>query len=208
MSARKFDSPQTAELKKGRIMDAALGVFSRKGYGESTVPDIAREAGVAVGTIYNYFQSKRDLLISLMREKFFTEPLLQIMDSADHADSAGFLRAFLENRINFGRENADNFVFLFSEVQRNSEVREQWVEQIVHPTLERLKSYLEAGVEEGRFKPLDPETISRALAGMGIGFMLLYSIEKEKSPIRDAEAGRLARALAEMVAGGIQKEER
>ena len=53
MAARKFDSLQATERKRKQILNAALAVFSQKGYGESTVPDIAREAGVAVGTIYN-----------------------------------------------------------------------------------------------------------------------------------------------------------
>jgi AcrR family transcriptional regulator len=66
MVTRQERKGQAAKYRRQQILDAALSVFSKKGYGEATVPDIAREAGVAVGTIYNYYDSKRDLLMSLI----------------------------------------------------------------------------------------------------------------------------------------------
>ena len=197
----------TAQRKK-QILDAALVAFSKKGYGETSVPEIAREAGIAVGTIYNYFPSKRDLLISLMIDRFFTETFVELLEAVDYTNSNDFLAAFFENRIRFGRENVDNFVFLLSEVQRNSEVREQWVDQIIHPTISKIKLVLEAGIEDGRFESINPEIISRAIAGMGIGLMLLHSIEKQKSPIYGADPEQLAQDLANIIVSGIQKGER
>ncbi len=52
-----------------QIIDAALRVFARKGYWSARVSDIAREAGIAAGTIYLYFATKEDILITLFREK-------------------------------------------------------------------------------------------------------------------------------------------
>ncbi|MFC2027337.1 TetR/AcrR family transcriptional regulator [Chloroflexota bacterium] len=208
MAARRFDTPQVTEQKKKQILDAALAVFSKNGYGESTVPEIAREANVAVGTIYNYFPSKRDLLISLMIDRFFNEPFVELLESVEYKSNTDFLAAFLENRIRFGRENVDNFVFLLSEVQRNSEVREQWVDQIIHPTLENIKSVLVAGMDDGKYESKNPEVLSRAVVGICMGFMLLHSIEKEKSPIYGSDPKKLAHDLANIVVNGIQKGER
>ena len=191
--------------KRQRILDAALSVFTRKGYGDTTVPDIAGEAGVAVGTMYNYFPGKQELLVALMIDRFFSEPFIEILESTNSSDTVGFLAAFLENRIRFGRENVDNFVFLLSEVQRNSEVREQWVQQIVHPTLEKLQSFLSEGMADGKYKAMNSEVISRAIAGMGIGFMLMYSIEKEKSTISQSDPVELARELAQLIEHGIER---
>jgi AcrR family transcriptional regulator len=47
------------------ILDAALGLFSAKGYHQTTVPDIVKAAGVGHGTFYEYFTSRRDVLIAL-----------------------------------------------------------------------------------------------------------------------------------------------
>jgi len=55
--------------KPQQIIDAAVRVFARKGYFNSRVSDIAREAGIAAGTIYLYFKTKEDILITLFREK-------------------------------------------------------------------------------------------------------------------------------------------
>ncbi len=53
-----------------RILDALATLITRWGYGKTTVDDIAREAGVGVGTVYRHFPNKEALLVALMREKF------------------------------------------------------------------------------------------------------------------------------------------
>ena len=55
--------------KHEQIIEAAVRVFARNGYYNSRVSDIAREAGVASGTIYLYFKTKDEILVTLFREK-------------------------------------------------------------------------------------------------------------------------------------------
>ena len=55
--------------KHHQIIEAAVRVFSRNGYYNSRVSDIAKEAGVASGTIYLYFKTKDAILVTLFREK-------------------------------------------------------------------------------------------------------------------------------------------
>ncbi len=55
--------------KPQQIIDAAIRVFARNGYYNSRVADIAREAGIASGTIYLYFKTKDEILITLFRDK-------------------------------------------------------------------------------------------------------------------------------------------
>ena len=59
---RDPDTPQ-------QIIDAAIRVFARNGFYNSRVSDIAREAGIASGTIYLYFKTKDEILVTLFREK-------------------------------------------------------------------------------------------------------------------------------------------
>ena len=56
--------------KHSIILDAALKTFVKRGYPATKVAEIAAEAGVAEGTLYNYFQSKEDLLLALFDEKW------------------------------------------------------------------------------------------------------------------------------------------
>lgn len=55
--------------KPRQIIEAAIRVFARNGYYNSRVSDIAREAGIASGTIYLYFKTKDEILVTLFREK-------------------------------------------------------------------------------------------------------------------------------------------
>ena len=55
--------------KRQRILDAALKVFAERGYYNAKVAEVARQAGVADGTIYLYFENKDDLLINLFEDR-------------------------------------------------------------------------------------------------------------------------------------------
>src|SRR5881275_752058 len=57
------------EGKRERILDAAVRVFAQEGFYNAKVAQIAHVAGVADGTIYLYFKSKDDLLISLFEDR-------------------------------------------------------------------------------------------------------------------------------------------
>jgi AcrR family transcriptional regulator len=56
--------------KREIILDAAIKVFAEKGYHSSRTTDISNEAGVAYGSLYHYFQSKDDILLSIFRERW------------------------------------------------------------------------------------------------------------------------------------------
>src|SRR5262245_2634969 len=57
--------PPIAAPKRDAILRAAIDVFAERGYFNAQVADVARAAGVAAGTVYLYFRSKDDLLISV-----------------------------------------------------------------------------------------------------------------------------------------------
>ncbi len=60
-------SPSKKEEKKNNIIDAALKLFSKKGFHNTTIPDIAKALNISVGSLYNYFSSKEVLAKDIMR---------------------------------------------------------------------------------------------------------------------------------------------
>src|SRR3990170_4405529 len=66
MTTRKLRKEQTTAKRQDQILNAAMEIFSQKGYAAATIPDIAGKAGVATGTIYIYYPSKRELFIALL----------------------------------------------------------------------------------------------------------------------------------------------
>src|SRR5947209_20545439 len=56
---------QLIAARRNQILDAATKVFAKKGFHPTTIKDIAKEAGIADGTIYNYFENKMSLMLGI-----------------------------------------------------------------------------------------------------------------------------------------------
>src|SRR5512139_3473443 len=54
--------------KRERLIDAARGLFHRRGFGETSLADIARESGVPVGNVYYYFKTKEDIAAAVIEQ--------------------------------------------------------------------------------------------------------------------------------------------
>jgi AcrR family transcriptional regulator len=98
---------RTEEDRKGQILAAARSVFDEKGYEKATVSDIVRKAGVAQGTFYLYFQSKRDAILELARNPM--EEIVARMEAAGGSANSfeELLRASLKIAFEFERPNMD-----------------------------------------------------------------------------------------------------
>jgi AcrR family transcriptional regulator len=101
--------------KRDGILDAACAVFSREGYAESSVDDVAAEAGIGKGTIYLYFKSKEELyLAALARDiRVFSAKARTDMESV-----AGFrekIEAFLRVRLDYCKAHEDFLRIYLSE---------------------------------------------------------------------------------------------
>ncbi len=82
--------------KRARLKEAALTLFLNKGYGGTSIDNIAEEAGLAVGTFYQHFRSKRQLLIALMEELLEKLSGLNLQPQAA-PDPLAVLHALLSN---------------------------------------------------------------------------------------------------------------
>ncbi|MCP4447584.1 MAG: TetR/AcrR family transcriptional regulator [Myxococcales bacterium] len=76
---------QERQARRRRIQRAARTVFAEKGYGKTSIEQIAREASLSVGAIYLYFRSKEDLYVSLLEEtlELFDSEMTQIRNRTD-----------------------------------------------------------------------------------------------------------------------------
>ena len=78
--------------KPQQIIDAAIRVFARNGYYNSRVSDIAREAGIASGTIYLYFRTKDEILVTLFRDKMADWVAFVRREIASESDAVAKIR--------------------------------------------------------------------------------------------------------------------
>jgi AcrR family transcriptional regulator len=206
MGSREDRKKRVTRQRQEQILDAALLIFSRRGFNGATIPEIAREAGVAVGTIYNYYQNKRDLLVAITN-KYVIEPFNKVAKNLLARDDAAYMAAIMEDRLNLGLEGVERFLPLLSEVQRDPELRRSYTEQVLWPVMGMMEKYVASRVKEGAFRDINPAIVTRAVGGMVVGFMLLYRIEGERSPIHGINRKKLANELAGLVLRGLQKNE-
>lgn len=84
---------EDAQVTRHRILDAAVEVFGRQGVSQTSLNDIAKEAGVTRGAIYWHFTNKADLLNALWDEVLLLyTPLARASESRDEPDPLGRLR--------------------------------------------------------------------------------------------------------------------
>jgi AcrR family transcriptional regulator len=203
MVKREDRIKQITKQRQEQILGASLRIFSRRGFDGATVPDIAREAGIAVGTIYNYYPSKRDLFVAAI-VKYIIEPFTTVIRQTPMAGDASFISAIMENRLNVGLENVGHFFPLLSEIQRDPELRQRYAQQVLQPIMAMMEKYYASRVEEGVFRDINPSIVTRAIGGMVIGFMFLYGIEGEKSPVHGIDRKKLADEMTVLVLKGLK----
>src|SRR3954454_10684019 len=75
----------SAEDRRAAILDAALDVFSRRGYNGASIDEIANAAGISKALIYEHFPSKRELHVSLL-EGHTQDIFMRLAQTADTAD--------------------------------------------------------------------------------------------------------------------------
>jgi AcrR family transcriptional regulator len=104
------------EFRTAGILEAARSVFATKGFNDATVDDIANAAGVAKGTVYLYYRSKREIYFSAL--KFGIQQMYAVLDEQLKAESTteGKLRALIAVKLAYFDENRDFFKIYYSEL--------------------------------------------------------------------------------------------
>ena len=90
-------SRMAGEARRAQILEAAAQVFAQHGFRGATTRAIARAAGVAEGTIFRYFPTKRHLLLALF-EAFVIRPIQQQLQTLETMEPREWLEAFLVER--------------------------------------------------------------------------------------------------------------
>lgn len=152
--------------KRKQILDAAAVIFSRKGYYQAKVEEIAREAEVGKGTVYEYFNSKKDLFQQVMMEFSNTyfdnfEDKLAGIESVTER-----LQLILKIHLTFIKDNKEIANILIAEHHLLGEELHHWFLTRQQEKLKKLQSMIQEGIEKGEFKPFDPELAAEMILGL------------------------------------------
>jgi TetR/AcrR family fatty acid metabolism transcriptional regulator len=151
-TARKNRPDPPAGAKRDAILRAAIDVFAERGYFNAQVADVARAAGVAAGTVYLYFQSKDDLLVSIF-ERTMREALARVREAvADTNDPAERLRRFA--RLHLGGLGRDrNLAIVFQvELRQSTKFMERFSSTLLRDYLGMIREAIESGQRHKLFR--------------------------------------------------------
>jgi len=147
LNSMKKDKP-----KYKQIIDAAIIVIAENGYHQSQVSKIAKEAGVADGTIYLYFKNKEDILISVFEEKMemFANNLQEIIK--EDVSASEKLYKMIENHFKVLASNHHLATVTQLELRQSNLALRLRINAILKNYLVFLETILKEGIEKGEFE--------------------------------------------------------
>lgn len=155
-----------SEDKRRKILRAAVRVFASKGYEASRVADVAREAGVAYGLVYHYFDSKEDVLNSIFQEHLGV--VNRVIESIDRekVSAREKLRAVAAFMIDGFQVAADVVRVLLLEVRRSSMLLAAPRAEAVEGLFQRIEALIRRHQEDGSLRPgIDARMASYVFVG-------------------------------------------
>ncbi|GGD70516.1 TetR/AcrR family transcriptional regulator [Paenibacillus nasutitermitis] len=175
--------------KQSKILQAAIEVFAEKGFAAASTNEIAQRAGVAEGTIFRHYKTKKDLLLSIVAPvmgkliaPFVLRDFNKVLD-LDYERYDQFLRAVIANRIEFLHNHMHVLKILIQEIPFHPELQEQFRKNILAKVLERMNRIVDQFKMRGQLLDLPNLTIIRLTVSALIGYVAasLYHEQHEGS---------------------------
>lgn len=177
-------TPKVVEDRREQILDAAMRVFSQKGFTKATNKDVAREAGITPGLIYYYFESKEALLATILEERSPMKLMRSFSPEIFALPPEVFL-GMLVLRV-LGIVESENIILLLRmllpEVIHNPETGKIAI-GFFKRMMEFLGSYFKTKVEEGEFRQIDATLTAQIFFGSLMGFVLRRQIVRDPAAL-------------------------
>src|SRR5207248_1587316 len=191
--ARSTHTDPPPASKHAAILRAAIDVFAERGYFNAQVADVARAAGVAAGTVYLYFKSKDDLLVSIF-ERSMRESLTAGREAvADLSDPRERLRRLARGHL--ARLGSDrNLAVVFQvELRQSTKFMERFSSTHLRDYLGLIREAIADGQRSGIFRgDIKPTVAAKRLFGaldeMATNWILSkrrYSLESDADAVVD-----------------------
>ena len=157
-----------AEARQREIAGTALRLFRARGYHATSVRQIAEAAGLSVGSLFNYFRSKEQVLQLIYEhaQALIEEALDQVMRELG-PDPEAALRHALDRYVGLLDQHQDHVALLYQEFKSlDGRAKRQIIdrERRIMATFERI---LEAGVRQKKFRPQPLAVTVNAIAALG-----------------------------------------
>ena len=188
------------EEKYNRILEAATRVFAREGFHSAKIEDVAKEAGVAHGTVYLYFGGKDDLLISIFQENL--EELVEYVGSEveKEANAEDKLRRMISLQIELIETNSELAELMLVEFPQTGKFLSNSVVDDLAAYIDMIANILKEGVAEGAFDDsIDVNMLATVIYSGIQGIATRWILEEMKYPLK-----KVADEISEVFLSGIK----
>ena len=195
---------EEAEITKHNLLNAALVVFSQKGYTAATMDDIARQANVTTGAIYHHFKGKSDLYTALVETNSAKANQLAVEVFQEGGTPATILRRLLVRLFEFAEQDDEYRAVVELSINKTGFAPELdgITEQILASRrllTESFAALIQDGIEAGEFhSSVSPQDAALALVGFLNGMGLIWVQDPEHFSIKQR-----ADALVDIMFSGI-----
>lgn len=197
MATRAQKKPSLIEeVRRRQIVDTAIRTIATRGFANTTLNDIAEEAGVSTGVITYHFRNKDDLIEQSIR-KLFEAPNEYVIGRVDQEKRyRDKLRTYIGSTIRFNVEHRDHCVaLLYSFSSISSQEYRQEVIAKHHVKIRRfLETILREGQAAGEFRRLDAPALAQIVSGAIEGLLTQWVLDPESTDL-----SRASKLLIEMV---------
>jgi AcrR family transcriptional regulator len=181
--------------KQKAVIKAAVELFSEKGYAATSTKEIAMRAGVAEGTIFKQYPTKKDLMLWIT-ERIIQKALFPLISSGlsellakNYNNSEEFLSDFFQNRLALIQDGIPLFRIIFQEIPFQPEIRSMLIEQFKKLPLPAVAEKLSKGKSSTNFSETEVlKILLSCTAGFFIlRFMIMPELFPKKHLQKDAE---------------------
>jgi AcrR family transcriptional regulator len=172
-SVRHSRRRSRAESRHQEVLDAARRIFSRLGYAAASVEEIAKEAGMAKGTIYLHFKSKEEVFATVVVGdlEYLTNQMIEGMSAARTFEER--LTVFLNQRLPHPQRNKDFLRICFAEFESrasHSALTSQGIEKPFFRGVDFMRRCLQQAIAEGELRAVPVEPAALAIFALARGF--------------------------------------
>jgi TetR/AcrR family fatty acid metabolism transcriptional regulator len=200
-------SERKAIDRRAVILDAALRTFVRRGYPDTKVAEIASEAGVAEGTLYNYFASKEDLLLALFDEKWgwIIDEIRKKISRLN--DPNRKLKAIFSLVVRMFKKNRQLAELFMVDIKQSSVFLNNYTINRIVEFLDLIEEVLEEGKKKGTYRrDLDTRVARMVIFGAAQGILLSWVLS-ESNAVRNQtfkfSLYRAAKTLKDIFKSGL-----
>ncbi|MED1560155.1 TetR/AcrR family transcriptional regulator [Bacillus paramycoides] len=162
-----------------RILEAAVDMFGEKGYAATSTNEIAKRAGVAEGTIFRYYKTKKDLLLAVVMPTltkfaapFFVQAFAKEIFKTNYESYEGLLRVVINNRFEFAKKHFPMIKILIQEVPFQPELKSEIQQLVETELLSHFKKLIVKFQEDGKIIEIPPSSVLRLTLSAVLGLIL------------------------------------